>query len=354
MPTNMNLVRASNQLEQVKGDVQARVERSKDEHGNPNSDVFRVKNPDITLSMGEWLQERTQEAQKLQAEIDDYLKTEGALSSFEDLLNLGNQKGSRAPHPTPGAKWSFGHEIMKSEDYDLFVAKKIKDFSHDLDVGMKALFMSTDSNAADTVNVESVRTGEYIMAPRTRVTLLDIIPQIATDQAAVKYDEETKNLSNAAPIAQGGTYQESQFTIDEKSVDVSKSGVFIQVSEEALQDRPQLESRMNGNLMAQQYRRIQADIIGGTMQNADEYVGAPAANANVLGFLDIANANINTIDGNDGETSGNYRNPITLLEEGAEMVYRIGEAEASAILMNSQDWVKVKTLQSTTQGLSII
>lgn len=348
MPVNMNLVRLCNQLEHVKGDVQARVERSKDDHGSPNSEVFRIKNPDITETMGEWLQARTQEAQKLQAEIDDYQKTEGALSTFDDLLNIGNQRATRTPLPNAQGKWDFGESILQMEGFDEFVAKKVKDFSGELDIQMKALFQSTDSNAADTINVESVRTGEYIMAPRTRVTLLDIIPQISTDQAAVKYDEETKNLSGAAPVAQGATYQQSQFTIEEKSIDVGKSGVFIQVSEEALQDRPQLQNRMNSNLMAQQYRRIQADIIGGDLQNTDEYIGGAANNTGVTGFLDIADNRLNVIDGNAGETTGNYRNPITLLEEGAEMVYRVGEAEASAVLMNSQDWVKVKTLQSTT------
>ena len=350
MPTNMNIVRLSNQLEQIKGDVLARVERCKDDNGDPNSEAFRVMNPEIETPLGEWLAKRTEEAVRVQAELDDYMKGDGALGKLDELMNLGKQKGTRTPFPASGSKFNLGAEVLKHEDFDRFVAKSIKDFtSSEMEVGLKALFESTDSNAADTVNVQSVRTGEYIMAPRTRTTLLDIIPQIPTDQAAVKYDEETKNLSAAARVAQGAVYQQSQFTIEEKSVDVEKTGVYIQTSEEALQDRPQLESRLNNNLMSQMYRRIQADVVGGALQNTDEYVAAARTNnPNVAGFLDIADANINTIDGNDGEDAGDYRNPITLIEEGAEMVYRIGEAEAHAMIMNSQDWVKIKTLQTTT------
>lgn len=349
MPTNMNIVRLSNQLEQIKGDVKARIERCKDENGDPNSEAFRAMNPEINIPLGEWLAARTEEAVRVQSELDDYLKVDGALGQLDDLMNLGRQKATRTPFPSSEGKFSIGAEVMKSEDFGLFTSKKIKEFSSDeFEVGLKALFESVGANAADHVNVEAVRTGEYIMAPRTRVTLLDIIPQISTDQGAVKYDEETKNLSGAAPVAQGATYQQSQFTIEEKSVDISKVGVYIQTSEEALMDRPQLENRINNNLMAQMYRRVQADVVGGALQNTDEYIAGAANNTNVTGLLDIADANINVIDGNAGESTGDYRNPITVLEEGAEMVYRIGEAEASAILMNSQDWVKMKTLQATT------
>ena len=87
-------------------------------------------------------------------------------------------------------------------------------------------------------------------------------------------------------------------------------------------------------------RRIQSDIVGGAPPAA-EYVGTPVNATQVTGFLDIAAANINTIDGAGV-------NQIAALEDGAEMVYRLGEAEADAIAINSQDWTDIKKLQSTT------
>ena len=342
MPINMNLVKLTNQLEQVKGDVAARVERAKDDHGNPNSEVFRAKNPDIQESLGEWLHARTQEAVQLQAQIDDYLKTEKSLDSFDALLNIGKEKVQR-PVLRPGEKYSLADEIFKSEDWDDFTSKKIRNFTVDTKAQMKALFESTDASATDTMSVESVRTGEYIMAPRTRVTLLDLIPQLPTEFPVVKYDVEVKNESNAGPIAQGTVYQESAFQVDEISVDVGKSGTFIQVSEEVMQDRPLFRLRLDTSLLQQLFRRVQSDIIGGVPIPAAEYVGTPTANATITGFLDLVNTTgINFIDAQTGD------NPITRIEEAAEMVYRIGEAEADAILMNSQDWTKMKVLQSTT------
>jgi HK97 family phage major capsid protein len=343
MPINMNLVRLSNQLEQVKGDVAARVERSKDDHGNPNSEVFRAKNSDITESLGEWLQARTQEAQQLQSQIDDYLKTEQSLENFDTLLNVGKEKANRPFIPQQGEKFHLADAMFKADDWDDFVEKKSRLFSIDSKASMKTLFETTTPSTLDNVSVESVRTGEYIMAPRTRVTLLDLIPQLPTEYPVVKYDVEVKNESNANPIAQGAVYQESAFQVDEVSVNVSKTGTFIQTSEELLADRPQFRQRLDSSLMQQLMRRIQADLIGGAPLPASEYVGTPTDNANVRGFLNLTNTTeINFIDGQAGD------NPIQRIEEAAEQVYRIGEAEADAILMSSQDWVKMKTLQSTT------
>ena len=351
---NVNLVKASNKLDMLKKEVTGRTERSRDENGNLSSESFRVMNPDIAKSMGEYLQERTVEAEALKGEIADYMKAETAMGSFDALFSTDGQKSTWTPQPSDLAI-NLSDQILKSESYDDLAAKRVKSYSGDHDIhlkqlfGQKALFETTSAMAADNVSVESIRTGEYIMAPRTRVSILDIIPQLTTAFPVVKYDEETKNLSGAGSIAQGGTYQQSEFTIEEKSVNVDKSGTFIQVSEELLQDRPEMRRRMDGSLMSQLMRRIQGDIVGGTtLANATEYIAGAAANANIAGFLDIPDANTNVLNTQTGLMSGEKKNEIESIEEGAELVYRNGIAESSAMLMNSQDWTKVKTLQSTT------
>ena len=344
MPINMNLVRLSNQLEQVKGDVAARVERSKDDHGNPNSDVFRAKNPDIPESLGEWLQARTQEAQQLQLQIDDYLKTEQSLTNFDSLLSTGKEKAQRPISREPGKKFSVADQIFQGDGWDDFREKKshTREYTSNLQMDMKTLFETTSSGAANTVSIESVRTGEFEMLPRTRVTVFDIIPSAPTSSPSVKYDAEVVNLSAMDAIAQGAVYEESAFRIDEVSVDVGKSGAFIQVSEELMEDMPEFRARIDGSLMQQLMRRSQADIIGGAPIPVGEYVGgAPTNNAGVTGFLDVPAANINVIDGSS-------MNQISVIEDGAEAVYRLGQGEADAILMNSQDWAGMKKLQSTT------
>ena len=337
--SNLNLVRASGKLEAVKRDVQVRTDRARDDDGDLSSELFAIKNSDIEQPMHEYIADQTAEATRLQKEVNSYLAAESSLETFESIVDAGKQK-RRIPETTMGGR-NLAKELMGSEEFQDMVETKSKTLKFDTDVNLKTLFETTDAVGVDQVSVESVRTGEFVMTPRTRVTLLDIIPQLTTDQASVKYDEETKNLSAVAPIAQGAIYQQSQFQIEERTVDVYKAGAFIQVSEELLDDEPEIRARLDGSLRSQMMRRIQSDVIGGVPAPGSEYVGTPTANASVTGFLDIASANINEIDGSS-------LNQVAVLEDGAEMVYRIGEAESDAIVMTSQDWVAMKKLQATT------
>ena len=219
----------------------------------------------------------------------------------------------------------------------------------EMNVGVKALFESVDTDATDSVNVEVQRTGLYVPMPRTMVNILDLVPQQATTQAAVEYDKQTKNLSAVGPVAQGAVYKESVFEIKKETAAVVKKGAFIQVSEEVLSDVPQLRQRLNGDLMEQMMDRVQDDIVGGTIVNSAEYVSGTNTNdTNITGFLDIADADINRIDGNAGESTGNYKNPISLIREAEEMVFSEGKARVDGILMNSKDWLLMRNLQSTT------
>ena len=346
--SNMNLMQASKKLEHVKGEVRTRTDRAKDDNGDLNSELFKYKNPDVELSMGDWLSERYEEAEKLQREVNEYMKTEGILGNFDQLDDFGKQKGHRPPTPGGGKILSLADALLKSDTFESFSktltldpseSSGVKAMSFDHSIGLKTLFES-NANAANTVNIESIRTGEYEMLPRTRITLLDIIPQAETMFPVVKYDNEVLNESNVQNVAQGAVYQESAFTINEATVDVSKSGAFIQVSEEAMQDRADLQARLNGSMMMQLMRRVQDDIIGAAaLVNPGEYVGTPTVNANVTGFLETTG--INTIDG----TSVNQ---IAALHNASELVYRVGQAEPTAIVMNSQDWASMKNLQATT------
>lgn len=348
--TNWNLMKAAKQLEQVKADVRARTERATDDDGNLNSEMFKYRNPEITVPMHEWLKERYDEAEKLQAEVDDYTKSESLLTGFDNLDSIGREKGRRPALNGQGKMLGLSDALVKSEAFDNFTKSLkmepstnmgIKAMSFDHEIGLKTLFTSDPSgtNVAGTVNVESIRTGEFEMLPRTRVTLMDIIPQAETMFPVVKYDAETLNESNVQDIAQGALYSESAFTIEERTVDVEKSGAFIQISEEVMQDRPEMRARLDGSLMSQLMRRVQDDIVGAAaIVNPGEYVGTPAVGA-INGFLETTG--LNAYDGSGV-------NQVEALYRAAELVYRNGQTEANAIVMNSQDWADMQSLQSTT------
>ena len=347
MPTNMNAVRASNKLDAIKREVDTRVEASKDEDGDVNTELFRIANPDITTSMSEWLTDRTEKSEAYQAEIDDYTKGADAMARFDKIVDIGKEI-KRAPLPTGNKSEGLADELFSSAEYKSLMEGDIKSMTFKTDMRLKTLFETTTGGAADTVSVESVRDGDFVPLARTRVTLLDLIPQRPTEFPVVQFDAEVLNESNVGVIAQGAAYSESRFRIDERTSAVVKVGAYIQVSEELLSDRAEMRSRIDTSLRTQMLRRIQSDIIGGAPSPASEYVGTPVANASITGFLDIATADINTIDGNAGAAAGTHINEYELIERAQEVVYRNGEADADAIVMNSQDWLDYVTLQTTT------
>ena len=345
MPANMNLVRLHRKLEQIQSEVKVRVERSLDDDGEPKSDIFATLNPDITMSMGEYLAARAEEMEKTQKEIEDYVKSDGAMAQIDTLIALGKEKATHTPAPSLQTAESIGDALVKSEGFQKIREKKATEASFDKPLSLKDL-LGSGSNAADSVNVEVARNGDYVTLPRTRVTLLDIIPQLPTTERNVAYDREIKNESAMDRVFEGGIYQESEFTMYGDTANIVKTGAFIQVSEELLADMPEIRARLNTALVEQMARRLQSNVIGNDPIPAAEYVGSPADISAVTGILE--ETSINTIDGNTGAGSGNFHNPYSLIQQAIEVIYRTGEADATAIAMNSQDWVMYATLQTTT------
>ena len=340
MPTNLNIAKLSNRLEQIRAEVEGRLDRSTPEGADePSAELFKSMNPDIEVSLGEFCKQRAEEYALSQKQLEDYREADTSMKDFTRMVTAGKEMANKAPLSVMNGEEHVADMFLASDDFKAVQEGKTKAATLEHDVKLKSLFATDTTGAASSISVESVRTGDLVMAARTRVTLLDVVPQIPTTERVVKYEVESVNESNVAPVAQGAVYLESNFRYDESSVNVGKIGAFINVSEEALDDVADLRSRMDGALRNQMLRRIQSDIIGGAPIPAAEYVTAPSDNAGITGFTQVTG--INTID-------GATINPFTVLEQAGEVIYRVGEADADAIVMNSQDWVQVATLQSTT------
>ena len=75
----------------------------------------------------------------------------------------------------------------------------------------------------------SLRDPGYLGAASAPIMFLDLIPQLPTSQAAVKYMEQTTRTNNAAERSEGGTYGEAAFALTERSVTVETVGVWLQI-----------------------------------------------------------------------------------------------------------------------------
>ncbi|SCW61706.1 phage major capsid protein, HK97 family [Sphingobium faniae] len=125
-------------------------------------------------------------------------------------------------------------------------------------IGSKALMATTAGFAP-----ESVRQPGFVEGLTRPIQLLDIIPTFQTDQATVKYMEETTRTHAAAEVAEGGAYAESTFVFTEKESPVRKIGDSLPVTDEQLEDVSMMQGYINTRLPFGVRQRLDGQIIVG-------------------------------------------------------------------------------------------
>lgn len=127
-----------------------------------------------------------------------------------------------------------------------------------LDVDLKTL-MTTSAGWAP----ENTRTGRVVDFATRPVQVTDLIPATTTTQAAVVYMEETTFTNNAAEAAEGAAYAEAALELTEQSSTVRKIAVFIPVTDEQLEDEPQVRGYIDTRLPFMLRQRLDGQILNG-------------------------------------------------------------------------------------------
>src|SRR5690606_34843391 len=113
-----------------------------------------------------------------------------------------------------------------------------------LDVELKTL-METSAG----FEPESTRTGRIVEFATRPIQVTDLIPQTTTSQSSVKYMEETTFTNAAAETAEGSAYPEAALQYTERVSIVRKIPVFLPVTDEQLEDEPQVRGLVDNRLM---------------------------------------------------------------------------------------------------------
>ena len=125
-------------------------------------------------------------------------------------------------------------------------------------MGSKTLMATTAGYAP-----ESLRLPNYVEAATRPIQLLDIIPMFPTDQAAIKYMEETLRTHAAAEIAEGGAYLESAFAFTERQGAIAKIGDSLPVTDEQLEDVAMMNGYINSRLTFGVRQRLDRQVLIG-------------------------------------------------------------------------------------------
>lgn len=232
-------------------------------------------------------------------------------------------------HPDGASTKSIGQRLTESEQYQAFRKDHARGFSIEFnDVSLKTL-MSTVAGYAP----ESMRIGRIIEDAQRPVQILDLIPMTGTNQSAIKYMEETTFTSNAAETLEAASYKEAAFEFTERMSPVRKLTNSLPVTDEQLDDEPQLRGYIDQRLRFQIRQKLDAQVIVGT--------GTPPALRGITQVTGI-------------QTQAKGTDPrFDAIHKAITKVRVTGRAFPNAIVLESNDWQDIR-LTRTADGIYIL
>lgn len=192
--------------------------------------------------------------------------------------------------------------------------------------GMKTLLTSGDW---DIVADRQPQIVQYVDLP---VTVSDLMLSGRTTSNAITFEEETTYTNAAAEVAEGGAKAEAALDFTLRTDNVRKIATWIPVTDEMLDDVPQMESYIRARLayMVMQRRESQLIVGDGT---------AP----NISGILDRS--------GIQTQAKGTDPTPDAIFKAMTK-VRVTGGAEPTGVVMHPNDWQDIRLLR-TSDGMYI-
>ena len=104
----------------------------------------------------------------------------------------------------------------------------------------------------------------YVPMRQTPIQLMDIITLLMTNKDAVDWMEETTYTNAAAETAEGGLIPESAYAVTRRTATVERIAHYLPVTEEALDDEPQVRSYLDYLMPVGVRQRLDGQILNGT------------------------------------------------------------------------------------------
>jgi len=205
-----------------------------------------------------WIQAKNKEIEEAKEKVEEYKALQVAA---ENAVVEAKETGSEPvvkDNGKPSVK-SLGEQFAESVALKEFKPGADSPVAH-LDLDLKTLFQTSAGWAP-----ESTRSGLVsLMATRPAPHVTNSIPQIATNQAAYKYMEETTFTNNAAEADEGATYGEAVLALTQRTQDVEKIAVWLPVTDEQIEDEEGAEGYVNQRLPFMIQQKLDAQVLVGS------------------------------------------------------------------------------------------
>jgi HK97 family phage major capsid protein len=109
----------------------------------------------------------------------------------------------------------------------------------------------------------TVRGPQVVQFATRPLRVADLLPQGQTTQASIVYMEETTYTNNAAETAEGLTKPEAVLALTERTEPVRKIAVTLPVTDEQLEDVPQVRSYIDNRMGFMVLQRLDGQIVAG-------------------------------------------------------------------------------------------
>jgi len=275
------------------------------------------------------IKERNRELDALSADLQvaELKEVESAIGERNSARNTPARATSHPASSKDVESKSFGELVVNSKAFEAYKQTR-QPTSLDVDIDMKTLFQTSAGYAP-----QSVRSGLLVEGVARPVQILDLIPTRPINQAVDKYMAETTRTHSSAEKAEAAQYAESTFVWAEQTNTVQKITDSIPVTDEQLEDAPEVAGLLDQRLRFGLRQRLDQQVFNGDGNSP-----------NLKGMLTVSGI----------QTQAKSTDPVFDAIFKAMIKVRItGRAFPNAIIMHPTDWQNVR-LTRTADGLYIM